>query len=94
MDIVFQCTPYSMAVIVDLKSESEAFIYSVHNFVVVLHNLNPPPQVYNVGAAISESMANELIGVWEGYIKGRGTEDTLLINVSVEGAEVSEMMLI
>lgn len=87
MDIVFQHTPYRMAAIVDLKSEPEAFTYSAHNFGVVLHNLNPPPQVYIVGAAIAESMANESIGVWEEYIKNRGTEDTLVINVSGEGVE-------
>ena len=38
-----------------------------------------------IGAAISESMAEESIAVWEDSIKIRGTQDTLLIDVSVEG---------
>jgi hypothetical protein len=87
MDTVFQHTPYRMGAIVDLKSEPKAFTYSAHNFGVVLYNLNPPPQVYIVGAAIPKTIANESIGVWKEYTENRGTEDTLLINVSVRAAE-------
>jgi hypothetical protein len=83
MEKPFQHTPYRMGAIVDLKSSPEAFTYSPHNLGVVLYVLHPPPQVFIIGAAISESMAKESIAVWEDSIKTRGTKDTLLINVSV-----------
>lgn len=82
METPFQNTSYRMAAIVDLKSSPEEFTYSAHNLAVVLYALHPPPQVFIVGAAISEIMANESIAVWEDSIKTRETQDTLLINVS------------
>jgi hypothetical protein len=85
MEKPFEHTPYRMAAIVDLNSSPESFTYSPHNLGVVLYSLHPPPQVFIIGAAISESMAEESIAVWEDSIKIRGTQDTLLINVSVEG---------
>jgi hypothetical protein len=85
MEKPLEHTPYRMAAIVDLNSSPESFTYSPHNLGVVLYSLHPPPQVFIVGAAISESMAEESIAVWEDSIEIRGTQDTLLINVSVEG---------
>ena len=85
VDVVFQHTPYRLAAIVDLKTSPEGFTYSAHNFGTVLYALHPPPQVFVVGAAITTSMANESIGVWEEYIKARGTKNILLINVSLCG---------
>jgi hypothetical protein len=60
MDTVFQNTACLMATIADLKSKPEAFTYTARNLGVDLHNLHPPPQVFIVGAAISESMAGSL----------------------------------
>jgi len=88
MEIPFQHTPYRMAAIVDLKSSPEAFAYSAHNLAVVLYALHPPPQVFIVGAAISQSMADECIAVWKAYTTNAGTKDSLLINVSCEGLKV------
>jgi hypothetical protein len=85
MEKPFEHTPYRMAAIVDLNSSPESFTYSPHNLGVILYSLHPPPQVFIIGAAISESMAEESIAVWEDSIKIRGTQGTLLINVSVEG---------
>lgn len=82
MDTPFQHTPYRISAIVDLESSPKAFKYSAHNLGVVLYTLHPPPHVFIVGAAISETMANESINVWEEYIKNQGAENTLLINVS------------
>ncbi len=93
MDAVFENTPYRLSAIIDLNSEPEAFTYSAHSLGAVLHNLHPPPQVFVVGAAISESMAKDAIGMWEEYIKNRGTEDTLAIEVSVRVVAVLKLCL-
>ena len=84
IDATFQHTPYRMAAILDLMSEPQAFTYNPHNLGVVLHTLQPRPQVFITGAAITPAMTNESIDVWEKYVKGLGTEDTLVINVSVQ----------
>ena len=70
-----------MAAILDLTSEPQAFTYNPHNLGVVLHTLQPRPQVFVTGAAITSDMTNESIGVWEKYVKDDGIEDTLVINV-------------
>ena len=93
MEMPFQNTPYRMAAIVDLKSSPEAFTYSAHNLAVVLYALHPPPQVFIVGAAISQSMADESIAVWKEYTSKAGTKDALLINVSREDGELIEFCL-
>ncbi|KAN0096090.1 hypothetical protein V8E51_014895 [Hyaloscypha variabilis] len=81
MEVPFEHTPYRMAAIVDLKSSPEAFTYSAHNLGVVLYALHPSPQVFIVGAAISQSMADESISVWKAYTTSAGTKDPLLINL-------------
>ncbi|KAE9371154.1 hypothetical protein N431DRAFT_441182 [Stipitochalara longipes BDJ] len=93
MEKPFQHTPYRMAAIVDLKSSPEAFTYSAHNLGAVLYTLHPPPQVFITGAAISQSMADESIGVWKEYIKNTGTKDTLLINLQGEPPADGNWML-
>jgi len=93
MEVPFEHTPYRMAAIVDLKSSPEAFTYSAHNLGVVLYALHPPPQVFIVGAAISQSMADESISVWKAYTTNAGTKDPLLINVSFDDESI-ELVLI
>jgi hypothetical protein len=82
MDKTFENTPYRMAAVLDLKSSPDAFTYTPHNLGVIFHTLVPRPQVLITGAAISEAMTNESIGVWKLYIEHTGAEDTLIINVS------------
>lgn len=84
MDLTFQGTSYRIAAILDLKSEPQAFTYNPHNLGVVLHTLQPRPQVFITGAAITSAMTRESIEVWENYVKNLGTEDVLVINVSVQ----------
>jgi len=83
MDTTFQHTPYHMAAILDLKSKPKAFTYTPHNLGVVFHTLQPRPQVFITGAAISPAMTQESIEVWDEYVKNTATEKTLVINVSV-----------
>lgn len=82
MDTTFLNTPYRMTAILDLTGEPAAFRYNAHNLGVVLHALQPRPQVFITGAAISEAMTRESIEVWEAYVKITGTKGTLVINVS------------
>lgn len=84
MDSTFENTPYRMAAVVDLTSHIGAFRYTPHNLGVVLHCLQPRPQAFVTGAAISEAMTNESIRVWEEFVEATGTEDTMVINVGFE----------
>jgi hypothetical protein len=81
----FQGGPYRVAAILDLTSEPPAFNYNPHNLGVVLHTLHPRPQVFVTGAAIAPAMTNESIKIWETYVKTLRIEDTLIINVRVQG---------
>lgn len=82
MDATFVGTPYRMAAILDLKGEPEAFRYNEHNLGVVLHTIQPRPQVFVTGAAITQAMTQESIAVWKEYVRKLGTKNTLVINVS------------
>ena len=83
MSTTFQGTPFHMAAILDLMSEPQVFNYNSHNLGVVLHTLEPRPQVFITGAAITESMTNESIRVWDEYVKKLGVKNTLVINVNL-----------
>lgn len=82
MEPVFQDTQYRLTAIIDLKSEPKVFTYTAHNLGVLLHTLQPRPQVFITGLIIDEEMTKEAIVVWEQYLEDLKTEDTLLINVS------------
>jgi hypothetical protein len=89
MDTTFSNTPYHMAAVVDLSNKIEAFRYTPHNLGVVLHCLQPRPQCFVTGAAISEEMTNESIQVWDEYVKATGLKQTLVINVCLRNKDSS-----
>jgi hypothetical protein len=82
MSTTFDGTPFYMAAILDLMSEPHAFNYNPHNLGVVLHTVEPRPQVFITGAAISEGMTTESIAVWNDYVEKLGVKNTLVINVN------------
>lgn len=83
MDAMFQDTPYHLAAIIDLRSQPEVFTYTAHNLGVLLHCLEPRPQVFITGLMISKEMTKEAVDVWEKYLENLKPQNPLLINVSL-----------
>lgn len=86
METMFQGTPYHLAAIIDLKSQPEVFTYTAHNLGVLLHCLEPRPQVFITGLMISKDMTKEAADVWEKYLGDLKPKNPLLIKVSLHNS--------
>ena len=76
----FAKTPYQVVAVADLSNPEERYQYTAHNLGVILHALDPPPQVIIIGAGISSNMADEAKEVFEKYVQARKIDDTTVID--------------
>ena len=89
LETAFAARPYRLAAVMSLRDLPEHSQYTPHNLSVVLHSMQPPPQVLITGAAISADMTRQSIEVFERYVSISDVGRTLVVNVGVDRLTVT-----